>query len=638
MNGDQRSLTAMKAMAFSLAMALLIVTLSPGQAAAFKIFGIRLWGSEDAKEAAEEVPDAVPYDVHLSVDDDAELGELLNSISLLVTKKDSPPSGTIGLLTRAKNDKRRLVAALYSEALYGGTVDILINGTAFENVPIDAVLNRGAPASVHIDVDAGPEFTFARADARTTTGDTIDLAQFGVVVGEPAKSETVVNAESKLVTAWHDDGYAFARIASRDMIADHRNRTLEVDVRLNPGPLAIFGPVTVSGAEDVDSAFIIQQANIPQGTVYSPKRLSDASKRLRGLGVFDSVVIVESEEPGPDNSVSISIEVSERKPRTIGAGVTAATQDGLGTEAFWTHRNLFGRAEQLRIEGAVSGIGRSNFSTSLDYHVAATFTKPGVWGPTTSFKSRLEAQYQDTDAFKKHSFSANAGLEREFDDQLTGSAYLDVEYARFQDTDGPSTSVLVSVPLELIRDTRDDRLNPTTGYRALLSAEPTYDVHNGDSFFKTQAGLSVYRALNSSGSFVLAGRVLVGSIFGADLSEVPADRRFYAGGGGSVRGYEFQSAGPRSGSQPTGGLSLVETSIEARLRVTENIGLAAFIDSGGAFTSSTPGQGGEWFTGAGAGIRYLTPVGPLRVDLGVPLNKISGDPDFGVYLGLGQAF
>ena len=638
MNGDRRSLTAIRVTAFSLAAALLMVTLLPGPAAAFKIFGIRLWGSEETQEAAEKVLDAVPYEVHLTVDNDAELGELLNSISLLVTKKDTPPSGTIGLLTRAKNDKRRLVAALYSQALYGGTVDILIDGTPFGNVPIDTVLNRGAPAAVAIDVDSGPVFTFARADAQTTTGEAIDLAEFGVVAGEPAKSDAVVNAESRLVTAWRDDGYAFARIAGRDMIADHRNRRLEVDLRLRPGPLAVFGPVTVSGAENVDSAFIIEQANIPQGTVYSPKRLADASKRLRGLGVFDSVVIVEAEEPGPDNSVSISIEVSERKPRTVGVGVTAATQDGLGTEAFWTHRNPFGRAEQLRLEGAVSGIGRSNFSTSLDYHVAATFTKPDVWGPTTSFKSRLEAQYQDTDAFKKHSFSGSAGLERAFSDQLTGTAYLEVEYARFSDTTGPTASVLVSAPLELIRDTRDDRLNPTTGYRALLSAEPTFDIHNSDSFFKTQGGLNAYRALNSSGTLVLAGRALVGSILGARLTEVPADRRFYAGGGGSIRGYEFQSAGPRSGGQPTGGLSLIETSVEARLRVTDNIGLAAFVDSGGAFTSSTPGQGGDWCTGAGAGVRYLTPVGPVRLDFGVPLNKISGDPDFGFYLGLGQAF
>ncbi len=606
-------------------------------AVGFEIFGIRLWGREQPQEVAEPVPDAVPYNVSLTVDD-AEQKEFLESVSLLVTEKEKPPSGTIGLLTRSKNDKRRLVAALFSVARYGGTVNITINGTPFEEVPIDAVLNSGAPVNVAIRVEVGPEFTFAEPDASTTTGEPIDLSQYGVVAGEPARSDAIVEAEQKLVVAWHEQGYAFSKIASRKMIADHASRTLEVDLRLQPGPLAIFGPVTVSGAEDVDPAFIVQQANIPEGTVYSPKRLKDASTRLRGLGVFDSVVIVESETPGPNDSVAISIEVSERKPRTIGVGVTAATEDGIGAEAFWVHRNLFGRAETLRIEGAVSGLGRNNFSTSLDYHVAATFTKPGVWGPTTSFRSRVEAQIQDTDAFYKNSVSGSAGLEREFSDELTGQVDVVVEYARFEDTNGPSTSVLVSIPGQLVLDTRDNKLNPTTGYRVLLFAEPTYDAYNGNAFFKTQGAFSAYRSVNAADTLVLAGRVAVGSILGASLTDVPADRRFYAGGGGSIRGYEFQHAGPRVGGSPTGGLSVIETSVEARYRLTENFGLAAFIDGGGAFTSSTPGQGGQWFTGVGVGGRYLTPVGPLRVDVGVPLNKISGDPDFGIYLGLGQAF
>ena len=630
-------MSRLPATAICFAAALLAAFSFSTPASAFELFGIRLWGREQPQEIAEPVPDAVPYNVALSVDD-PEFQELLDSVSILVSEKDTPPSGTIGLLTRSKNDKRRLVAALFSVARYGGTVNILINGTPFEEVPIDAVLNSGGPVNVSIRIAVGPAFTFAAPNASTTTGEPIDLSQYGVVTGEPARSEKIVDAERKLVVAWHEQGYAFSKIASREMIADHQSRTLEVDLRLQPGPLAVFGPVTVSGAEDVDAAFIVQQANIPEGTVYNPKRLRDASKRLRGLGVFDSVVIVEAETPGPNDSVPITIEVGERKPRTIGIGLTAATEDGLGAEAFWVHRNLFGRAETLRVEGAVSGVGRNNFSTSLDYHVAATFTKPGVWGPTTSFRSRLEAQVQDTDAFNKNSVSGSAGLEREFSDELTGQVDVEVEYARFEDTNGPSTSIIVSIPGQLVLDTRDDRLNPTTGYRLLLAAEPTYDVHNGNAFFKTQAAFSTYRSVNADDTLVLAGRVAVGSILGASLAQVPADRRFYAGGGGSIRGYEFQHAGPRSGGSPTGGLSLIETSVEARYRLTENFGLTAFVDGGGAFTSSTPGQGGRWFTGVGVGGRYLTPVGPLRVDVGVPLDKISGDPDFGIYLGLGQAF
>lgn len=626
-----------RAAILQIAASLLVVGTLPS-ASAFELFGIHLFGKKKAVEVVEPVRDPVQYDVTLSVDD-PELESLLQSVSILWTKKDTLPSGTIGLLTRARNDKRRLIAALFSTAHYGGTVSIMINGRPFELVPIDSKLERGGTAHVVIHILSGPVFTFAQPSAQTTDGQPIDLSDYGITSGEVARSELVVETDGKLVRAWRNMGYAFAKVVDRTMTADHTTSKLDVSVLLDPGPKAIFGAVTVTGTKDVDPDFVIQQANIPQGGVFSPKRLAAAGKRLRALGVFNSVVMNEAEAPGPDGTVAINIEVSERKPRTFGVGATAATNDGLGAEAFWLHRNLFGRAESLRLEADASGVGRSNFSTSLDYHVAAIFTKPGVWGPTTTFRSRLEADLEDTDAFKKTSVNGNVGLVKIFNEQLTGEVGLDVEYAQYEDTNGPSESLIVSTPMEIVYDTRDNKLDPTSGYRMLFSGAPAYDTLNNVAFFKTQAAFSAYRALNESGSFVLAGRVAAGTIVGADLTQVPADRRFYAGGGGSIRGYAYQAAGPRDNSNlPTGGLSKVEASIEARLKLTESFGLAAFIDSGGAFSTSMPGQGGLWYTGVGAGIRYLTPVGPLRLDVAVPLKKISGEPSFGVYIGLGQAF
>lgn len=613
----------------------LLLFVSP--ASAFKLFGVHLWGEKEAETVTEEVPDPVRYDVQLTTDD-PELKKSLDSVSLLVSGKDKPVSGTIGLLSRARNDKRRLVAALYSKALYGGTVAILINGRPFEAIPIDTVLNRGGLAHVSIHVIAGPVFTFAQPDAATTSGQPIDLADYGVVAGDTASSELVVEAGRKLVSAWRDEGYAFAIISQSTLTADHDTDTLEVRIRLQPGASAVFGTVSVVGAEEVDPQFIVQQANIPQGGKFSPKVLADAGVRLRALGVFDSVIIEEADHLSADGSLPITITVSERKSRTFGAGVTAATTDGLGFEGFWTHRNLFGRAESFRIEGGVTGIGRSNFSTGLDYHVAATFTKPGVWGPMTSFRSSAEIQLQNTEAFQKQSVGGSVGFAHEFSETTTGEIDLKYEYARFDNTTGPGVASIVSLPTQIVRDTRDNKLNPTTGYRVLLSGEPSYDLNNSNAFFKTQGAFSTYRAINEARTVVLAGRVAAGTIVGSDLADIPADRRFYAGGGGSIRGYAYQAAGPRSGGKPTGGLSFAEASAEVRFSVTETIGLAAFVDTGGAFASALPGQNGTWYTGVGAGVRYLTPVGPLRLDVAVPLDKISGEPGFGFYLGLGQAF
>ncbi len=621
--------------------AAIAVAMPATPAAALKLFGIQLWGKRDEEPEPEtqDVVDPVSYNVSLSVDDPA-LKESLESVSLLVTEVEKPASGSVGLLSRARNDRRRLVAALYAQALYGATVAILINGRPFEQIPIDAVLDRGGKANVVIFVKAGPVFTFSRPDAATVSGEPIDLSPFGVVTGAPAKSEFVVEASRELVSAWRDDGYAFARISESKLTADHRTDTLEVTLRLAPGPLAVFGEVTVVGASEVDPQFIERQANIPRGGQFSPKVLADAGARLRGLGVFNSVVIEEGDNPVDGNAVPITITVAERKKRTVGAGVTAATTDGLGFEGFWIHRNLFGRAENFRLEGGITGIGRSNFQGGLDYNITATYKKPGVFTPMTNFRASAEALLQDTDAYDKQSLAGTIGFEHQFSDALIGEIDLKYETADYLNTSfGPNRASLLSLPGQLVWDTRDNKLNPTTGYRVLFYGEPTYDTDNDNMFLKTQGSFSAYRAVNEARTFVLAGRVAAGSILGSSLDSIPADRRFYAGGGGSIRGYTYQNAGPRSATgQPTGGLSFIETSLEARFLVTERIGLATFVDGGGAFESSTPGQGGTWYTGVGAGVRYLTPVGPLRVDVAVPLRKISGDPSVAFYLGLGQAF
>lgn len=619
----------------------LAVILPVGPAAAFKIFGIQLFGKSEEEPApeTEQVVDPVNYDVSLTVDDPS-LKEDLDSVSVLVGDVGKPASGSVGLLSRARNDKRRLVAALYAQARYGATVEIAINGRPFEQIPIDAVLNRGGKAHVAIYVKAGPVFTFAQPDAATDSGEPIDISQYGVTAGAEARSELVVQAGRELVLAWREKGYAFASISESNLTADHRTDELEVTVRLAPGPLAVFGDVSVVGATDVDPDFIARQADIPRGGTYNPTVLADAAARLRGLGVFNSVVIEEGETPVDGDEVPITITVAERKKRTLGAGVTAATTDGLGVEGFWTHRNLFGRAENLRIEGGVTGIGRSNFSGGLDYNITATFRKPGVFTPRTNFRASAEALLQDTDAYDKQSVAGAVGFEHRFSDTLNGEIDLKYEYADYENASfGPDRASLLSLPGQIVWDTRDNRLNPTRGFRLLFYSEPTYDSENSNMFYKTSGSFSAYQAVNEARTFVMAGRVAAGSILGSSLSAIPPDRRFYAGGGGSIRGYTYQNAGPRSATgQPTGGLSFIETSAELRFLATERIGLVAFVDSGGAFESSTPGQGGTWYTGAGAGVRYLTPVGPLRVDVAVPLNKISGDPSVAFYLGLGQAF
>ena len=239
----------------------------------------------------------------------------------------------------------------------------------------------------------------------------------------------------------------------------------------------------------------------------------------------------------------------------------------------------------------------------------------------------------------REAVGAVAGFTRKFDDKLTGSAGLEVEHSTITDAFGTNSYLLISVPLELVQDARDDRLNPTSGYRALVNVTPTFDTNNSTGFVSVSGSLSGYAAIDDDKRFVLAGRVAAGSILGADLAEVPADRRFFLGGGGSVRGYAYRNIGPRLATGAvTGGLSFVEASAEARIGVTETIGVVPFVDLGAVAASEDFSNLQDPSVGVGVGVRLLTPVGPLRVDVAVPLDPQPGDPDVGFYAGLGQAF
>ena len=621
--------------------ALLIATsclISPVHA--FEIFGFH-FGSQDqtskAAKAADVIPDPVLYQVRMSgIHGDPKAA--LKSASVLFSKQEEPVSGTAGLLVRIRTDQKRLIGALYQQGRYGGVVEITVNGQPFDGIPLDADVQAQGPAQVEILVEEGPKFHFSEPKARLTDGTALSLAEYGIVEGQVAKSERVLEAEKALIAHYQTAGYPLAQVSERHLEADHDSALLDIFLEVKKGPKARFGSPQVTGAQSVEKAFIIRQANIPEGALYAPAALETSAKELRALGVFDSVIVKTGEVVTPDGSIPVMIDVKERKMRTLGAGVTIGNTDGIGVESFWTHRNLFGQAETLRIEGAIARIGQ-NAVDQFDYNAAILFSKPGLLGPSSRFESRLSLDIENPDAFHKRAVSAETGLGYQFSDALSGRAGIHVEYAQVKDSTGRQTSLLTSIPMELNWDNRDNKLDPTEGFQVLLKAEPTVSVSDNVNFLKFGATATGYYAFDDAKRFVLAGKVAAGSIVGADKSDIPADRRFYAGGGGSIRGYAFQAAGPRDGSnKPSGGRSYALVSVEGRMKVSNKIGLAAFFDTGGAFEATLPGKDGDYYTGIGAGIRYLTPVGPLRLDLAVPLKKIDGEPQYGVYLGLGQAF
>lgn len=606
------------------------------RAYSFEIFGIHLFGSKD--EEAEDVADPLFYSVTLTVQGgDEELKETLEAASVLVSDKERPVSGSLGLLSKARSDRENLIAALYADARYDGVVTVEIAGQNVDDLPPDAEFNRSGPVSVAINIDPGAVFTLG--DIRLD-GDAADLApaRFGLVPGGDAGSDNILKAETLIVRALKEGGRPLAKITGREVVADHATTTLDVTLVVAAGPVAGYGEVSVEGTETVDREFTEYMAGLERGKTYSPEEIDEARERLVNLGVFSSVTLTEAEALNAEGQIPINVEVSERKHRYYGVGATVSNTEGIGLEGYWGHRNLFGRAEKLRIEGSVSRIGDTTQLGKLNYSAGAMFEKPGVIGPDSKFFANLKAVSEHPQAYDRFSVKGGVGLSYELTRTQTVSAELALDYSKIQDVYDEKRHLLVSIPLQYVFDNRDDRLDPKKGFRALAYVEPTYDILTGAAFLKIKGDASAYRALDEAGKFVIAGRVAAGSILGAGLADVPADRRFYSGGGGSVRGYAYQGIGPKDiNGVPTGGLSFAETSIELRVAATDTIGVVGFIDVGTVSQEQFP-DFSDIKAGAGIGLRYLTPFGPLRIDAAVPLNRGPGDPSFGIYAGVGQAF
>ncbi len=623
--------------AASLAAVLMLYPPFATDAYAFKIFGITLFGDN---EDTLEVIDPVRYDATLDTGNaDKDFQERLENAASLVNDEEQPVSGDLGVVIKAREDRERLIAVLYEEARYGGTVQISVAGTDIDQLPPNPTFDHSAPIPVTVRIDPGPAFALGAvrmngAAARKNPED------YDLEIGEKAGSRLILKAGEQVVVDLKKEGRPLAKLTERQVTADHRTNTVDVTLDAVGGPVASFGAVTVKGARTVNPDFISRYSRLDKGGRYSPDQLKKANDRLRELGVFSSVTIREAEALAPDGSLPLTIEISEGKHRYFGFGAEFSSIDGAGVQGYWGHRNLFGQAESLRVEGKVSGIGATTDVTTFDYSAGIIFTKPGFPVPEATFESRLEAKSETPeDIYEAQTvvYSANLAYELNDTDKLKGGG--EIAYISTDDAFGKNQYLTLSLPVSFERDARDNKLDPTEGYYGTLSAKPSYEALNGTIFSSFEGSISGYLGLGEENRIVLAGKLAAGTLVGGDdLESIPVTRRFFAGGGGSVRGYAYREISPyNSDDEATGGRSYALGSFEVRLKVSESIGIVPFIDVGTVSTGIVP-DFSDIRAGAGIGVRYATPFGPLRLDVALPLQRYDGGSQYGIYAGIGQAF
>ncbi|MFG1479404.1 autotransporter assembly complex family protein [Xanthobacter sp. V4C-4] len=603
---------------------------------------------------AEKTPaiDAVPYTVDIEVvSGDTAIRDAIKEASNLESLKARPPSGAAGLVRRVMGDRERIIAALYANGYYGGTMEITVSGNRLDTANIfdivEASRARG-PVPVKIVVDPGPLFTFGTvqildAATRRPLADAPTQRALRMETGQPARADAIVAAETSLSNHWRQMGYPFAKVADKQVVADHASHRLNVTLLVSTGRAATFGDFTVVGAGFLTPGFIEDRIEIRPGEPFSPERLAALRRRLTKIEAIGSVRIREADQLKPNGELPITIEVAPRDPRYIGFSAKYSNTDGSSLTGFWGHRNLFGGGETLRLDASVSWFGQKSDAVPdadpFGYRLAASFTKPGIITAQDDLLAEVAVLREVTNAYVREGFTAVTGIRRRFSEQFSAQVGLDFENSTVQDADSKGDYFIFGVPVNFNFDNTDSPLDASRGIRAAATIEPfAYLGESGAGPVMAKGSLSAYHAFDDEKRYIIAGRVAAGGYIGADLYDVPAQRRFYVGGGGSLRGYDYQSVSPRNAyGVIIGGLSFFEASAEFRVRVTDTIGIVPFFDMGSAFATEYPDFSGMKYS-AGIGLRYYTAIGPLRLDLAIPLNPGPDDGSYGVYVSLGQAF
>ncbi|CAH1653567.1 Autotransporter secretion outer membrane protein TamA [Hyphomicrobiales bacterium] len=624
----------------------------------------RLFGRKAEPEQPQiPVPDAVPYEVTIDVGgDDDTLEQRIRDASNLEELKKSPPSGAEGLVQRASADLPRLFSTMAALGYYEAKITVTVAGVDVDSTTAAARVNsarRAGPVPVVINVNPGRLFTFGSLKGvNAATGAAVDppeaWAKLNFARGEPAESSVVLSAEAALVARFRDIGHAFAKAVKRDAIVDYATGQMDVTLRVEPGPLVRFGDVKISGTERLNPGFIRRRVTFRPGDVFSTAALDDFRRELNSYDVFDSVRIREGSALNDAGELPIDVEVKERLPRFVGFSAKYSNTDGPSVNAYWGHRNLFGNAERLRLDATVAGASGKILGADgkevpwrerLGFNFGGTFEVPGIFTVQDDLIVKANYLRNVTENYTQQGFLGSVGVKREFSKEFTAQVGLSFERAKFTRAysdvgGGGSYYTLVGIPVEATYDTTDSKLDPTRGFRVTGTVTP-YPSFLGSTIGMTSmtGTASAYLSLDTDSRYILAGRVRMGSIVGAGLYDIPPPHRFFAGGGGSVRGYDYQSIGPKDAfGRVIGGRSLLEGSVEMRVKVTDTIGVVPFVDAGGAFRDSVPSFDDDIKYSAGIGLRYYTSLGPLRLDVARGLNRDKGDPPYGIYMSLGQSF
>lgn len=482
---------------------------------------------------------------------------------------------------------------------------------------------------IHFTVNPGQPYVIADVFIESHLEPLPPAQEFGLEKGKRFRAAEVLSAQAGLKKYIENNRCLWEIKVTYDATVNHPSKEATITLTVGDSEKVTFGSVAFEGLTTVDEQYLKSKLGFKEGTCFKRPDVERARLNLFQTNLLSGV---ESSLEKHDTQADVVFYVTERKHKTIKAGAGVSSDEGASLSTGWENRNFLGKAEKLEVNAKLSELFR-RADTSL--------TIPSFLNAKQNLILKGEVSEENLEAFDAKSVSTSVTLQRKLGQYLTGSVGARLDVTRVEDNDKNETFGLASFPTGLDYDKRDNVLDPKSGW--LVSGEVTPFVDTLDTsvgFVKSSVGASAYySAQNAIFKPTFALRGATGSINGLNTNDIPADERFYAGGGGSVRGYPFQKLGPLEADDPTGGRSFSELSFETRTRFSDSWGGVIFLDGGNAYDDITPdfSEGLKW--AYGAGIRYYTDFAPIRLDVAIPLERRVGiDDSFQFYISIGQAF
>jgi len=572
-------------------------------------------------------PPEIFYQAILSGVGDFTFRNQIMAASTLFQHQQFPIDKVADLKAMTTEDMKNLVSYLNTLGYYDAKLDYKLS-------------LKSHPIMVNLIVDMGEPYRIGSFQLNSSVSHRVEMDQLqatlgattGLQVGDVASDDRVQEAIKRLFISLATNGCPFAKITAKNAVIDRTTHQILISITMDPGPAMKFGKTLVQAGTGVDKKFVLKRLRWKEEETYNQNLVLQTVEDLNNTGLFSFVKIIHEPHPPKNGHLNMLIEISAGEGHAWDAGIKYSTELGAGGVVSWTGKNLFGKGDELKL-GALLG----QFSRGFDIsHIVPDF----LW-VNTDLATQIRALGVTMPAYNKTGVTISSIFTTPIYEKYKGFMGLAFEVTTLKPPkSGIETSYsMISIPLGVKVDKTDDPVKPTEGWRGKLDVTPYLDLSPTKIFLQGNLQQEFYFSLTDNKRLTLRGWYDIGATPDSKKRILPIDKLFYSGGEGSIRGYGAQMAGPLSpNGTPLGGRSLIECGAELTYYFTEQLAGIGFVDIGGASPRLWPNISHRLFVGVGSGIRYITPLGTLKLDVGVPLNRRPQDDKAQLYVSMGQPF